>query len=102
MTTSSPCASAPAVFLFQTSEVRTISRDDEPWFVLSDLWHQPIHQQQRQPSPRHQDSRNRRPSRGNPYQKRGAFIVRRSLISRLLHRQSQHLPGHHLLNEIIS
>jgi len=37
MTTTAPGQSAPAVFLFKSLEVRTISRDDEPWFVLSDV-----------------------------------------------------------------
>lgn len=32
-----PGASAPAVFHFQSSEVRTITRDGEPWFVLADV-----------------------------------------------------------------
>lgn len=30
-------ASAPAVFHFQSSEVRTITRDGEPWFALADV-----------------------------------------------------------------
>lgn len=30
-------ASAPAVFNFQSSEVRTVTRDGEPWFVLADV-----------------------------------------------------------------
>lgn len=37
MNTTNTGAPAPAVFLFNTFEVRTISRDGEPWFVLSDV-----------------------------------------------------------------
>lgn len=37
MTTTAIGASAPSVFTFQASEVRTIVRDGEPWFVLSDV-----------------------------------------------------------------
>lgn len=37
MTTPTPGASAPVVFTFQTSEVRTVDREGEPWFVLADV-----------------------------------------------------------------
>ena len=37
MESKSPVASPPAVFLFDTHEVRTIVKDGEPWFVAKDV-----------------------------------------------------------------